>query len=207
MKTLVLFGFIVCMGLTSGAEAQVAVPDPVDLVVLKYSWSKERIGWERDPFSAPAESYDQMRTRTRDERRLDTARRTGNIGEANKIERELRAEEVLKAREAQKTPPRYVFSYKVSVKNGGSKPIKAIDWDYIFFDASTQQELSRHQFTSEEKIAPGKTKELSIIFSKPPTRTVSVHSLGKNERAGLGEHIIIVRIVYADDTVWQRPQL
>ncbi len=53
MKTLALFWLIVLMALASGAGPQIAAQDPADLSVLKYSWTKERIGWERDPFSAP----------------------------------------------------------------------------------------------------------------------------------------------------------
>ncbi|MDQ3755420.1 MAG: hypothetical protein M3371_11910, partial [Acidobacteriota bacterium] len=63
----------------------------------------------------------------------------------------------------------------------------------------------RHEFTSVEKISPGKSKELSFFIPAPPTRTISVHEFGKNERDGLSEQIILVRVLYTDGTIWQRP--
>ena len=174
-----------------------------DVTVIKHSWSKERINWEGNPFGGTVESFDDMRRRIGDQRRLERARSGGVPGEAGKIEREIRSEQVIKARPP--APPRYVFLYKASVKNTGEKTIKEIDWDYVFFDAETGQELDRREFTGVEKISPGKTKELSFLISTPPTQKISAHALGKNERAGLREEIIVLRILYADGSVWQRP--
>ena len=53
-------------------------------------------------------------------------------------------------------PPRDGYRYKVLVKNAGAKTVKLIDWDYVFLDANTRQEVARRQFTSEEKVRPGK---------------------------------------------------
>ena len=37
----------------------------------------------------------------------------------------------------------------------------------------------------------------------PPTKRISAYNLGKKERDGLLEQVIIVRILYDDGTVWQ----
>jgi hypothetical protein len=179
---------------------------PPNVAVLKFSWSKERIGWERDPFSPTLENYDDVRVRVRDERRLEQARRDNNRAEANKLERLARAERESAASKAQQpAPPRYVFRYKVLVKNGGTKSIKAIDWDYIFFARDTQTEIGRQQFTSEDSIGPGKTKELNVLIRKPPTRTISVMVLDKDERKTLSDQVVVVRVEYTDGSVWQQP--
>ena len=180
-----------------GARAQA----PEGLSLEKYSWSKERIGWERDPFGGPVESFDDTRRRRVDERRLERAQRSGNIGEVNKIEREMRAEQVIKSRPT--TPPRYAFLYKVTVRNSGAKAVREFDWDYIFLDAVTGEELGRRQFTGVEKIAPGKRKELEFHAPTPPAQKISAHSLDKRERDGLVEKVVVVRVVYEDGTVWQ----
>ncbi len=86
--------------------------------------------------------------------------------------------------------------------NNAGKAIKEVDWDYIFVDAATGAELGHREFTSVESIGAGKRKELSILASSPPTQTISVYALGKNERDGLLEKIVIARILYADNTVW-----
>jgi hypothetical protein len=192
------------LALAGAARAQSpAAAAPPDVAVEKYSWSKERIGWEGDPFGGPVEGFDDVRRRHVDQRRLERARAVGNIGEANKVEREMRAEQVIKARPT--APPRYVFNYKVSLRNNGAKAIREVDWDYVFYDVTSGQELGRRQFTGVEKIAPGKHKELSFLVSSPPTQSISVYSLGKKEREGLREQVVLVRILYEDGTVWQPP--
>lgn len=174
---------------------------PPDVEIVRHSWSKERIGWEGNPFGGTIEDFSDVRRRMADQRRLERARASGNPAEASKVEREMRAEQVIKSRPPK--PPRYAFSYKLSVRNTGAKTIKEIDWDYVFLDATTGQELDRREFTGVEKIGPGKMKELAFLAPTPPTQTISAHALGKNEREGLREAIVVVRILYADGTIWR----
>ncbi|MBA3441727.1 MAG: hypothetical protein H0T92_17855 [Pyrinomonadaceae bacterium] len=203
MKTLALLFLVGFFAAFSSAHPLAQSQDPPDLVVLKFSWAKERIGWERDPFSPTIENYDDVRTRIRDERRLEDAKRSGNKAEASKLERLARMNS--EARSRQTTPPRYGFIYKISVKNTGSKTIKSIDWDYVFFDADTQNEIGRLKFSSEEKIGPSKSKELTLSIHRPPTETISVNELNSKERTTLNERVILMRILYSDGSVWQRP--
>lgn len=86
-----------------------------------------------------------------------------------------------------------------------ARTIKEMDWDYVFTDATTGEELGRREFTSVEKIGGGKRKELSVLLAAPPTQRISVYALGKNERNGLAERVSIVRILYDDGTSWQAP--
>ena len=202
MRTLILVGFLICSGGVTQAQEPRAPQEPPGVMVVKYSWSKERINWEKDPFGGAVENFDDMRRRIADQRRLERARAGGAPGEATKIEREMRSEEVIKARPS--APPRYVFLYKISIRNGGQKTIKEVDWDYIFSGAATGQELDRREFTGVERIGPGKSKELSFQITAPPTKTISTQALNKKEREGLGERVIIVRVLYEDGTVWQR---
>jgi hypothetical protein len=187
------------------AQSQASSPvtsEPSQAVVVKHSWSKERINWEGDPFGGPVETFDDMRRRMVDQRRVDRARGSGNIAEAAKVEREMRSEQIIKARPP--APARYGFLYCASVKNTGEKTIKLIDWDYVIFNTDTHAEMGRLEFTTEQKIGPGKSKELNAMSRKPPAPTVSIYALGKNERQGLEGQVEIVRIEYTDKTVWQR---
>jgi hypothetical protein len=198
------FGLAILLLVTATiAQAQSAVEAP-GVSVTRCSWSKERIGWERDPFSGPIENFDEVRARQRNERRIEDAKR-GNSAEIDKIRREAKADAANIATQHKATPSRYVFVYKATVKNSGDKVIKSLDWDYVFIDRATETELGRQQFTSEEKISPGKTKELVVTIRKPPTQTISLTALNKNEGDSLAGHIVIVRIDYADGTSWQRP--
>ncbi|HEV2827194.1 MAG TPA: hypothetical protein VGW76_06280 [Pyrinomonadaceae bacterium] len=191
MRTAVVLLSVLFALTDAGAQTPAAAEGPPDFQMVKYSWSKERIGWERDPFAAPVEDFNDMRGRVSRERRPTTALEERSAG----------AEKAAKARPA--PPPRYAFNYKLSVQNTGSKTIRTIDWDYVFTDAATGEELGRREFTSTEKINPGKRKELSVFAFSPPAQRISVYSLGKNERDGMLEQVIVVRILYDDGSVWQ----
>ncbi len=200
---------VVALGFALTATVSIAQevpnpPDPSKTEIVKFSWAKERIGWERDPFGGPIENFDEARARQRNEKRIEDAKRGGSA-EVDKIKREARADAANIAAKHKQPPSRYVFIYKTTVKNLSDKPIRSIDWDYVFFDSSNETEIGRREFTSEEKISPGKSKELTVRITKPPTQTISVTALNTGERKSLTERVVIVRIDYADGTSWQRP--
>ncbi len=179
--------------------------DAHGLAVVKYSWSKERLNWEGDPFGGPNENFDQMRVRMRNEKRiLDAKSAGGNQVELNKVEREARADSANIERMRAKGPARYGFLYKATLRNGGARAVKSVDWDYVFTDAATGEELGRHEFTGEGRIGPGKSKEFSFFIPRPPTLRVSAYALDKKERDGLNEQVVLVRILYEDGAVWER---
>ena len=195
MKPAAIFLVLLCAGV-------VCAQQPVAEVV-KFNWSKERIGWERDPFGGPIENFDETRARQRNERRIEDAKRGGNSAEVDRIKREARADAANIAAKHKDSPSRYVFVYKATVRNTSDKAIKSIDWDYIFLERGTENELGRQQFTSDEKISAGKTKELVVTITKPPTKTISLTALNSNERGTLDGRVILVRIDFADGTSWQ----
>jgi len=198
------FLVVLCLCLCGSVSAQSPAPEEnLDFTIVKHSWTKERINWEGDPFGGPVESFDDVRRRRVDERRVERARSTGNIAEAAKVEREMRSEQVIKTRPP--APPRYAFLYKVSLRNNSNKTIKIIDWDYVFFSSNTQSETGRLEFTSDAKIGPGKTKELNVMARRPPAKTVSVYERDKTERQGLDGQVVIMRLEYTDGSIWQRP--
>ncbi|HEX7333242.1 MAG TPA: hypothetical protein VF290_17200 [Pyrinomonadaceae bacterium] len=181
------------------AMSIICAQEPSGVEVVKSSWSKVRIGWERDPFGGPLENFDEMRSRARNERRVAT-------GGGERARREAKADEKNLAAQREKKPPQYYFIYKTKIKNTHTAAITQIDWDYVFFERGTENEIGRQQFTSDEHVGPGKTKELVVTITSPPARTVSVTSLSLEERDRLSEKIILVRVQYADGHVWQAPQ-
>lgn len=176
-----------------------------NLTVVKFSWSKERVGWEQDPFSGPIENFDEVRVRARNEKRISDAKKGGSGSEVSRAERDARTDAALISSIHQSSKPRYGFMYRLVVQNDSQRAIKSIDWDYIFVDQNAQIEAGRRQFRSVEKISPGKSKELKFFIPNPPTRTISVSSLNENERNGLSEEVKIIRIEYADGTLWEQP--
>ncbi|HEX6622627.1 MAG TPA: hypothetical protein VF064_02860 [Pyrinomonadaceae bacterium] len=204
MKALLTVLLLASVGVAADAQSA-PPPDPPDLVVVKHSWSKERLNWEGDPFSGPNENFDQLRVRMRNEKRIMDAKSGGNQVELNKVEREARADSANIERIRAQTPARYGFLYKTSFRNAGGKTIKQIDWDYLFIDAATNQIVGRIELGADEKVEPGKKKDFSFFLPTPPAQTISVHALNSKERAGLVEQVVLVRVVYADGTIWQRP--
>ena len=186
----------------ANAQAPTATSGP-DVELVKFSWSKERLNWEGNPFGGPNENFHQMQFRARAEKRVSDAKRS-NSPEVSKIEKEAKTDAAIVELANQNTkPPRYYFFYRASVKNVSTKQITEIDWDYVFLDAVSGDELDRRQFTSVQNIGPGKEKQLVFQLQTPPTRRISVHALDKKERTGLDERVVIVRVKYADGSVWQ----
>lgn len=169
-----LVAWLAGASLASVSRSQQPTLTPPGVLVVKFSWTKERIGWERDPFSGPIENFDEKRVRTRNEKRIQDAKRGGSSVEANKAERDALTDQALISTLHKAPRARYGFVYKTSVQNNQSTAIASIDWDYVFFDLETGTEISRREFASEEKIAPGKEKELKFFIPHPPTKTISV---------------------------------
>ena len=204
MKFLILPLLFVITAICSLAQSSDQSSNNPGLDVVRFSWSKERIGWERDPFSGPIENFQEVQARTRNERRIQDAKRGGGP-EVDRIKTEAKADAANIATQHKTTPARYVFMYKLTVKNSSTKTIKSIDWDYVFLDRATETEVGRREFTSEEKVFPGKSKELTVVISKPPTQTISLTALNSSERETMIERVNVVRIEYTDGTAWQRP--
>ena len=173
-----------------------APQEPSGVEVLKASWSKVRIGWERDPFGGPLENFDEMRSRVRNERRIAQ-------GGGERAKRDAKADEANLAKQREKPPSQYYFIYKTKLKNNHAVAITQIDWDHVFYERGTETEVGRQEFTSDEQIGPGKTKELTVTVTSPPTHTVSVTSLNLEDRDRFSEKIVLLRVKYADGRVWQ----
>ncbi|CAN5723831.1 hypothetical protein BH20ACI3_BH20ACI3_12430 [soil metagenome] len=205
MKPIFLPLSLLVFALASNAQTPATLVSAPSVQVVKFSWSKERINWEQNPFGGPNENFHEMQFRARAEKRASDARRA-NSPDASKLERDARTDAaIIQVERQKKGPPRYTFLYRSSVKNTSERTIKEIDWDYVFLDAATGEELGRRQFTSIQTIAPGKSRELSVMLSAPPTKRISVYALDNKERIGFGEQVVIVRVKYSDGSVWQVP--
>jgi hypothetical protein len=190
---------LVCAASHSVAAQDAASP----LVVIKFSWEKERI--RPRPSTATLASQDELIQQSRREQQLQAARNAQQKGASSRLETQMGNHQDAKVKAQQTELPRDGYRYKVSLRNEGLKTIKSIDWDYYFVDPVTNQELARHQFTSDETIKPGKSKDISVLYLKAPVKTLDARSLGKKETAALTAQVVIVRLQFSDGSVWQRP--
>lgn len=191
-----LFVLVVVLIAAGELRSQERAGDEQPVVqIIKHGWEKVRINWTKDPLTSPTgENFYELRTRVSTERRPRSALEERTVSVARE--------------EKQKPPPppRYVFEYDLAIQNTGSKSIKEIDWDYIFIDTVTGEILGRREFTSVEKVSAGKRKDLAITVSAAPASRISVYALGKDERQGLVEKVIITRIAFDDGSTWQLSQ-
>ena len=204
MKVYALLLSLLVVPIASSAQTLPAPTTSSEVEVVKFSWSKERLNWEQNPFSGPNENFHEMQFRARSEKRVTDAKKSGTTGQQAVAERDAKVDAAIVAAARQPAgPARYYFIYRASMKNSSTKPIEEIDWDYVFIDSATGQELGRHQFTSTKIIQPGKSKELTFMLSSPPTKRISVSALNKQERSGIADQVVVVRVKYSDGSVWQ----
>jgi hypothetical protein len=198
-RTLLLSVVILCASGFNAARPQ----DAGEIEILKYSWTKERI--RQRPSMLPLASSGELIRQSRSEAQLAAARNSANKGAAGKIETQITNDEQATAKARQTAPPEDGYRYAVKLRNNGNKVIKSIDWDYLFLDPDTSIVVSRHQFTSDDTIKPGKSKEISVLYLNPPVKTVSVKMLNKKSPANYREQVMLIRIQYSDGSVWQHP--
>ena len=205
MKVLASLFLFAGIGVVGQAQVPTAAREPSDAVVIKFSWAKERLpGWEKNPFGPSVETYEDMRVRVARERQLQDAKNSGKMADAARIERDIQTREnATKNKKVTETRTRDGYRYKVTIRNTGSRTIRSVDWDYVFLDPTSMNEIARHQFTSDEKISAGKEKELSVLYLEPPISTVSAVALSQNK--GYEEHVVIASIKYSDGSIWTRP--
>jgi len=204
MKVYALLLSLLVVPIASYAQTLPASATSSQVEVVKFSWSKERLNWEQNPFGGPNENFHEMQFRARSEKRVTDAKKSGTAGQNSTAERDLKVDAAIVAAGRQPSgPARYYFIYRAFLKNSSTKPIEEVDWDYVFIDSATGQELGRHQFTSTKIIQPGKSKELTFMLSTPPTKRISVHALNKQERSGIADQVVVVRVKYSDGSVWQ----
>lgn len=97
------------------------------------------------------------------------------------------------------------FQYSVEVANDGTKPIKAVLWDYIITDSSNNEELARHNFVSFEKVGRNSVKALRVRSRLSPSRVVTVQNTPPPGTSTVVERVIFRCVVYNDGTLWQQP--
>ena len=196
MKTMIWAFFLVLLGAIN-APAQnpsTATLEP-DIVVLQKNWHVyvRNPALDDDPFSANAEFTDNQRAQRINDIQNSIRARGGESREPPPP----RASKIV--RSPSKELETYV--YRAKIKNAGLKTIRVVDWEYVFVDPDTQQELGRHRFLNKVKIQPGKNSEPVGRSPSPQTSILNVNSADKQP----SEQVLINRVEYDDGSVWQNP--
>lgn len=203
MRKVRTYGLLALFVVFAAGQSVVAQDAESPLTVINYGWDKERI--RPIPSMAPLASQDELIQQSRREQQLSAARNTNAKSTTGKLQSQISNHQEAKVLAQQTELPRDGYRYRVTLRNDGLKTIKSIDWDYYFVDPATNQELARHQFTSDDTIKPGKSKEVFVLYLKPPVKTVDARSLKKKEKESFVGRVIVARLQFSDGSVWQRP--
>ena len=174
--------------------------DPSDVIVLEQSWRKEYKDTQRNPNSLKPNE---------DLMRVTHAQKAHIKAQDNALPNQTTEPRMPAAGPKPVTPEREMFVtyvYKIKVKNSGKKAIRALDWEYQFLDPNTQEVLEQRRINSTLKLSPGKSQVLQRRMTRKPTVVVNAAQLGRKSKDQFTERAVITRIVYADGSVWQRPQ-
>ncbi len=201
----ILNSLLLLLLLAVGVSAQ-AVSNGADapgVAVLEKNWRREVRNpmLEEDPMRANIEQEEL-------ERAMKQNQRTNAIRASMGLPPVPPPSRVPSARDDDRAPAPssliVLYVYRAKVSNTGSKAIRKLVWEYVFFDPSTQKEVGRRRHENKVNIRPGKSTNLVARSVSPPTGVIDAAQAGKKSRNQYAEQIVIQRIEYADGAVWQR---
>ena len=202
MKILLLF--LVPLSLINIGQTATTVQDGPQMSVVAFKWTRSRQTIEAPPSDATAPAramIPQNRNFARNARINDPA----GVRDPNADSVDGRAAAIEKSVQESRAPkaePRDGFAYRVKVKNSSAKIAEIIFWEYRFYDPANPNLVARRQFLCGVNIRPDKEKELEAFSLSGPSDVVSVGTLaGKSQ---FKEEVLINRVEYADNTIWQR---
>ncbi|PYS82138.1 MAG: hypothetical protein DMF67_13940 [Acidobacteria bacterium] len=183
----------------ASAQASLDASDASGVMVVEKSWRREvrNPALDDDPFRANDEQTEFNR-----EQQLNAKSNKAKIQQGSTPEIIVRPE-----RDNRTVPqgPWAGYIYSVKVRNTGAQTILAVEWEYVFFDPDTKEEVGRHQYINKVKIRPGKGGDLSWVSTLPPASIIAVKKNGGAPNERYSEQVLIRRVEYADGSVWQRP--
>ncbi len=107
---------------------------------------------------------------------------------------------------AKGTPPTKLgYLYKTRFANQGHREVRVIVWEYRFTDR-VSREFTAHRFRSALKLMPRASRELREFSYKQPASVTNVDVAGKDYKEAFEEEVRIIRVEYADGSVWTAEQ-
>ena len=96
---------------------------------------------------------------------------------------------------------RYVYEYRVRLKNTSPKKIKSILWEYQLLDGSGSTILSQRVFFCNVTIKAHSEKVLQPGTLSPPNRVVSADN---PDDPAQKQKVVVNQIEYSDGSIWMR---
>ena len=190
--TIVLLVFALC-GSAQTVSNKSAEPE---VTVIQQKWRMEvrNPALEKDPV------LDMQERDRAEQRRRDTERTNEIIAERGMPSP---TSTVPGARDTKQTGITVLYVYEVKLRNNGTKGIRKLMWDYVFFEPGTETELGRRRFISKVNINSGATSNVVVRAAAAPTATVDARRAGKKPQDQYSEKIVLQRVEYDDGSVWR----
>lgn len=194
---LVLLAFL----LTSGVAAQTSpsYPDAPGVVVVKNSWHTrvlDSAAYE-DPLRASRERVgEEIAQREIMEDYRSSGGSTRTLPSRDVQWRSLRA------------PTRAVqYIFEAEIKNTGAKRMRGVVWEYVFLGPAGGREVGYRRFASKVSVSPGKSAKMVAYITLHVNNATEAKVANKAAQQAHGkylERISIRRILYEDNSVWER---
>jgi hypothetical protein len=197
--------FLALTTLLIGAAHAQTLPTPSGLSILKKEW---RINREapvnpvllEDPF----EAVDRTNVVTRDPKTIIRENKRRSLKGLGPEPVQETTEVVTSTHENSSGDRSNTFVYQIRLRNDGERTVKYIEWDYVFLDPATREEVGRHSFISTTDLRPSQTSNISVKRVSPPARTVRAVSEERNANS-YTEFVVINRVRFADGSQWVPP--
>lgn len=208
MKALASALFIFALAVVSAAQSQVALSKPPDIEISKTSWSRSYIKPDllHDNSFFSAENGTGLFDGKTNSVTVVRARVSSTTPLPATHEVASRKNDPYKIDSYKPTAEPFAngYRYQATLKNNGTRTIKALEWEYVFTDALDQKVVTRHRFRTRVKIAPGKEKKLNELSKAAPTNVINAKAVAQNPTQPFIEQVVITRIQYTDGSVWEQ---
>lgn len=199
MKTLCLVTSLFLLAVGASAQTLPASSDPSAVTVIEKKWHVElrNPALDEDPFLVNDQMEQDMRDRKETIRQNEARNRVGLPPQPppNRVGRgPIRVRGVSA-----------IYIYEFKFRNTADKAIRALTWDYVFFEPGTEVELGRQTFVSKVSLGSGKTRNMIFQSASPPTGSIDATKVDKQSKDQYAEQVVIQSIEYADGTVWRAP--
>lgn len=174
------------------------------LAVLEFKWSKSRRAGEgvEAPTTQPAR-LESPATRNYERNKVNEPVGARDPYLDTLEGRSAAIEKNVQSSRSRDRKPIEGFEYLIKVQNASTKVADIVFWEYQFTDPSNPDTLVRRQFLCAVNIKPDKVKEIQAFSLAGPSDVIDVSTLGTGN--ALKEKVVINRVEYTDDSIWQRP--
>ncbi len=98
-----------------------------------------------------------------------------------------------------------LYVYSIELSNNGAKAIKALAWDFVFTDPTSNSELRRLSLVNLQKIDAGQKRSVKFTTQASPPKVVTAAGLEKSQGSPFNQSASLRCILFADSSTWEQP--